>query len=509
VSAHTPNSGWAITAKRVGHRAHQAPFHPYLFALYPIVFLYAQNADSTDPALLIRPFVVAAIVAVLLVFAYWSIVRDAHTASCMASVALIGFFTLWSPITRDFLAVEIPIRGWNPLFPKIAYVAIISFVTVWIGIRRPVPSQVTSAINASAVVIFVMACWPLRLEIVAPFESDDVHPVASLTVMPDAGGSVNPRPNVFFIILDAYGRQDVLLEEYGFDNSPFLESMQDKGFLVVGESLADYDNTLQSLASCLQMNYLNDSEVLQTKDTGLRQLMYEGPVHSTFRAQGYRVCAISPGFSMIEPTRAVDVLVRPGLFAPVVGQFEGHVINLTPLPEISKLFDKNIVNYMWRQKLLHSIQNIETPLSMGLDKPVFVQAHILCPHAPYVFDSEGNAYESSDEFTLSESGRINMEQARREYVAQVRGLNQHIERAIDHVLAASTEPPIIIVVSDHGPPKPITTAGGRQANLCLLHLPGIDSGQIPQDLHLVNVFRLVFKLYFDADLPLLETPLHN
>jgi len=501
VFARASKSSGVPASKRVWHLA---PIHPYILALYPIVFLYAQNVDSTDPVLVTRPVVLALIVAMLLVCTYWLIVRDAHTASCMASVALIAFFALWSPITRNFLAADVPVRGWNPLFPKIAYLAIIGLITAWIAFRRPVPQKITLAFNASAVVVFTMACWPMRSAIIASSEPEDVHPVASLTVIPEAGRLMNPRPNVFFIILDAYGRQDVLLNEFGYDNTPFLTSMQEKGFLLVEGSQADYDNTLQSMSSCLQMNYLDDPEVLQWQGKRIRDLMYDGPVHSTFRAQGYSVCAISAGFSMIEPTQAVDVLVRPGFFAPVVGQFEAHVVNLTPVPEISGMFDMNIVNYMWRQKLLHSIHNIETPLAMGLEKPIFVQAHILCPHAPFVFDSKGNAYESTGKFTLDESGSANMERRRLEYVAQLQGLNHHIERAIDRVLANSIDPPIIVVISDHGPPKPLTTVEGRQSNLCLLHLPGIDSSQIPQDLHMVNLFRLIFNLYFDAELPLLE-----
>ena len=31
-----------------------------------------------------------------------------------------------------------------------------------------------------------------------------------------------PPPDIYYIILDAYARDDSLLEDYGFDNSPFL-----------------------------------------------------------------------------------------------------------------------------------------------------------------------------------------------------------------------------------------------------------------------------------------------
>lgn len=44
-----------------------------------------------------------------------------------------------------------------------------------------------------------------------------------------------PRPDIYYIILDAYGRGDVLQQLYGHDNAAFLECLGQKGFYVATE----------------------------------------------------------------------------------------------------------------------------------------------------------------------------------------------------------------------------------------------------------------------------------
>ena len=38
-------------------------------------------------------------------------------------------------------------------------------------------------------------------------------------------------PDIYYIILDAYGRQDVLMEMFNYDNTSFLRFLESKGFL--------------------------------------------------------------------------------------------------------------------------------------------------------------------------------------------------------------------------------------------------------------------------------------
>ena len=63
-------------------------------------------------------------------------------------------------------------------------------------------------------------------------------------------------PDIYVILLDGYARADVLSEYYGFDNGPFIQGLERRGFQVGAASEANYTWTFLSLASTLNMDYL-------------------------------------------------------------------------------------------------------------------------------------------------------------------------------------------------------------------------------------------------------------
>jgi hypothetical protein len=65
-------------------------------------------------------------------------------------------------------------------------------------------------------------------------------------------------PDIFYIILDGYAREDVLEKLYQYDNSQFVNDLQRKGFFVASLSRANYIQTLLSLSSSLNLQYLNE-----------------------------------------------------------------------------------------------------------------------------------------------------------------------------------------------------------------------------------------------------------
>ena len=75
------------------------------------------------------------------------------------------------------------------------------------------------------------------------------------TVQVDA----NPTsPDIYYIVLDAYTRSDVMKNKFGYDNSLFINSLQDMGFYVAECSQSNYSMTSLSLASTLNMDYLQN-----------------------------------------------------------------------------------------------------------------------------------------------------------------------------------------------------------------------------------------------------------
>ena len=56
-------------------------------------------------------------------------------------------------------------------------------------------------------------------------------------------------PDVYFIVLDAYDRQDYLIKNFSFDNSSFINELRNLGFFVADCSRPNYAHTILSISS--------------------------------------------------------------------------------------------------------------------------------------------------------------------------------------------------------------------------------------------------------------------
>jgi hypothetical protein len=96
------------------------------------------------------------------------------------------------------------------------------------------------------------------------------------------------------------------------------------------------------------------------------------------------------------------------------------------------------------------------------------------------------------------------------YREQVIYADERVGQMIDQVLAQSKQPPVIVLMGDHGPRSGVKAEPSLadleecMSNLTAIYLPGKhDAGLYPQ-ITPVNIFRVVLNDYFDAKLPLLE-----
>lgn len=65
-----------------------------------------------------------------------------------------------------------------------------------------------------------------------------------------------PSQDLILLVLDGYGRHDVLLDEYGYDNSGFLGVLEAQGMTILGQAQSNYTATHASISSMLAQEYL-------------------------------------------------------------------------------------------------------------------------------------------------------------------------------------------------------------------------------------------------------------
>jgi hypothetical protein len=332
---------------------------------------------------------------------------------------------------------------------------------------------------------------------------------------------------VYYIILDGYGRQDILRELYDMDNRAFVQALRDRGFYVADQSSSNYSQTSLSLASTLGMTHLD--ELAATMSPGSRNLrpledrIQNSRVVELFRSLGYRFVAFESAYPMTTIETA-DIYVAPSYDAEsqreasrgglALNEFEVLLVQTTALRfplEVYVQQNQALAFALEFPFLKHRIRILYTLSSLGeiagWDGDHLVFAHVLAPHPPFVFGPNGEVVEPAGPFTMQDSGCCGQEAYIRGYRDQLQYINRLVLQAVDEILARSETPPIIILQGDHGPAAHQNPqdqlAGNLRERMAILNaylVPPETAERLYPCVTPVNSFRLILSTVFGFDL---------
>lgn len=336
-----------------------------------------------------------------------------------------------------------------------------------------------------------------------------VEPVA--TNLPSAAGS--EKPDIYYIVLDAYAGEEMLRQLHHFDNSPFTSALQERGFVVRPESRSNYLRTMHSLSSSLNMQYLDQVSSIM-KDSPLwwplQQTFAQNEIRAFLESQGYHTIVVTSGWDFTSISDA-EIYLKP--YPIMLNKFEEFFIGNTNLSLLSFLSRVGVSFPSYethRQSVRYAFEQLEkTP---ERESPKFTFVHIISPHPPFVFDRDGNAVTPDYAFTLADNRELIRPPSayQQAYLEQLMFVNAQILEVVDAILERSSTPPIIIIQGDHGPGIFLDAQTSsppcfdeRLSILNAYYLPGVDPAAIPPDITPVNTFRLILNHYFSTALALL------
>jgi hypothetical protein len=307
-------------------------------------------------------------------------------------------------------------------------------------------------------------------------------------------------PDIYYIVLDAYGRQDVLIREFDLDTFGFLDGLTELGFQVAECSHSNYAQTELTFASALNLNYLQDLNEEFNSESGERSTLWpmirNSTVRRTLEDLGYVVVAYETGFRWSELEDADYYLVPPQSGITGLTAFEATLLRSTAawavidqaavLPDfLVRDFGRSVEEQYRRLNfVLDSLEN-----SAALPSPKFVFAHIVSPHPPFVFTGEGAfrnealAEDVSDPDTYVEG-----------YRSQIIYLNQKLLQAIQAIVQASEVSPVLIVQGDHGPGH-----GSAADRMSILNAVRIQNHVQPENQTPINTFRGLVRDVFGGN----------
>jgi hypothetical protein len=451
--------------------------YPFLFVVGVLLAKLLTQAHELSPADALWPALWGLCVSLLLLGVFQLLLRDRHKAGLALLLLMV--------LAGANPAVERLVLGWSSASSLAAFylpagLSLLLFVVVLVCLsrmQRPL-EQLSRALNwaggfAVAFLLFRLAYHEFTID----------HAALRQPVSP--AGTVKTPPNVFYIILDRYPRADLLRDEFHYDNQEFLDYLRGQGFFIAGQAHCNYANSLLSLWSSLNMAFLPE-EVLPAQVS--RDLRATNRVGEFFLSQGYRYVHLGNWYSPTSRCALADNRLCPAS----LGQ-----LDLGCVRGASEWL------YQWSYQLNHGrmiqFQLDEIAALARTPGPLLVVAHVLLPHEPYVFSADGD-------FQVL----LPMKENEALFVEQLRYTNDRLRELIDHILAHSDRPAVIILQGDEGPypadSAALTAAERfryRNAIFNAYRLPGLDPAMLRPTLTPANTFRLILNHYFGTALDLL------
>ena len=243
-----------------------------LVAAFPVLFLFAQNiTQQFSLSDLWVPLLLAIGGAALLLLVALGLARAVGASAARAALAVSLLIGLAMTYGHVWNLVGESLRLHRYLLAVWALIAALGLVMIWrlapASVRR-VTVGLTVAIGALIVVNLVpIAGLAIRsVSVAAPAQEGDG---------PSAEPADGDARDIWYIVPDRYAGSDGLQEVYGFDNTPFLDALEERGFEVAASATSSYLKTALSLLSTLNFEELDFGE-LEAEATGGDDF---GPIH--------------------------------------------------------------------------------------------------------------------------------------------------------------------------------------------------------------------------------------
>ena len=500
--------------------------HPFLFAIFPVMFLYSENIHLLPITEIILPSVIVVGLSTIAYFSMSFILKNKIKAAFLVTLFLIIFFS-YGHIYNIINAADLD----NFDISRHRYLLIIFSASLIFGIIYFLKTKrKLDNINTITNVISCAIIGIILFNVSVDVTQDNFFGSAKLSenekylgvgidktqfdssfsssiqdeklIQKNLDDASNRPPDIYYIILDEYGSNNALEKFFEYDNSEFTSFLEENGFFVVSESYANYPTTLQSLSASLNMeyvNYLTEKVGIESKNFRmLNQILSDNKVMQKLHVEGY------------------NIINMGSLWGPNNG-FKHVNANVCEFKEINRdsllreLLQTSMISYlqeMWtyevsRDRVSCIFDELST-LDQEYSNPKFVFAHIMLPHGPYIFGPNGEAVTPH---TPLDNKPWDPKKA---HIDQIKFANKQILILIDTLLSQNNNS-IMIIQGDTG-----STFSGdwdnpsedliieRMSNLNAIYFPNGNYEAFSEYATPVNSFRIIFNEFFDANYTLLE-----
>ena len=316
------------------------------------------------------------------------------------------------------------------------------------------------------------------------------------------------NPDIYFLLFDEYASTVSLHDTYHFKNTALDSFLVQRGFSLQRFSHSNYNITPFSMASMLNMDYLqgirNPDSCTLADYAKCQNLILNNRVIHFLSARKYDIVNYSIFDLAGHPTQ-VESKLLPVKTRLITDQtlYNRLVRDIGWQLYIGK-FE---ISWLTKNRIYYSLNNdnqfladVKKESRKKCDNPRFIYAHLSMPHYPYYFDAHCKLRDKKILVSDTNWGHVDS------YLNYLAYANKTIRELIDTIQKNTNRSAVIILMGDHGY-RTITPDGDLShnfKNLNAVYFPDGNYYQLTDSLICVNQFRVIFNILFKQHFPLLK-----
>lgn len=468
--------------------ARKLPYYILLLPLFYVLHAYQTHAlpwSTAEYVSIVWRYLLPAVVLLLIAYA---LRRQWPPAGLMAFVLLAANFFL--PLVQLRIS-------YKYFLPLCAALVLTLLIVIWRN-KQPL-GKITRYLNLLFMVLLVADI----AQIVYREQSGKgkVVPLGKDYFFPNTAAA--PTPDIYFILLDEYAGPSSLRKDFGFDNSAMDSFLTSHGFFVAHDARSNYNFTSFSLASALNLRYLNipeDGKVNASHYHQAEQLIRKNQVVKVLNKRGYEFINLSIfdiGEQPVDPKpsfapSAKEIIYRSTLIGKADYQIGWNFRNTNALRQLQHKDEENLFN-----GISERVQKTKAISATTSGKPRFVYTHLLVPHPPFFM----NHLQRRPAAETDSLGKRSIEG----YRGNVAYANELIRDMVQTIQRNTNGNSVIILTGDHGFRwREYENLPHHFSILHAVYWPGRDYSGWQQNASLVNLFRKVLSRIYGVKLQDME-----
>lgn len=409
------------------HFSEKTSIHTPLLAIFWVLYGYNEMSDSTNLVELSEVLVciligVMTCMAVIYFFSTKYRVRNQIYFSFFLLIILFG----------ENIITTLEILPYSKIWVKATYLYPLFFL-LYLGFMVKSYHKKLFTFNYFLNLLMIIYCtWEIFVLIKSEQHKTEI---VSKTMQ------IKPCENcadIYFILVDGYTNSTSLQKYWNYDNTPFLDSMKKQGFFHSKNAKSNYNKTVQTLSSMLNMKKLPKNLEVEFRNRREQADLFESINHNEvtklLTEKGYellnlslfRVASQKPVFSYHNQflyTSLPDFLFSKSVFYKI----SMYIIKMLDL-------EKHNPSYIFETTAI-----LKTHVTKPHNKPQFAYLHLLCPHEPYLFDSTGYVGKKTEKVAEKTA-----------YLNQIKFINKHLINIVKYIRTKGNPNAIILISGDHG-----------------------------------------------------------